>query len=1140
MAEHIVLDKSNPLLPAEDYTALRKEGFKSIEKLGSDIWTDYNNSDPGITILEALCYAITDLAYRTGFEVKDILAPKQLSDDTWKQIFYTARQILHNAPLTLNDYRKLIIDVKGVRNAWIEKSKDYEVPVWVDYNYPEKRKDHDCACEDGNEKICYGRLGLQPSDITTYIDHFRTELTNAETSKANLPSNASEEEKKILKDKIDNINWQIDQLTNPPKTLTASKIVEFEGLYNIMVEYEEYILLDEQREEVRQQVLERLARNRNLCEDYLAVNAVEYEDFGIGLFATLEEYADPDIVLAQIFFTIYKYFTPSIPFNTIQQMLDKGYLVDEIFEGPALKHGFIDNIDLDKTDLFRDIRLSDIISEVADIKGIKAITYLHLPFTRINDTTFNTSFFNRWIKQLKEERKIARIRSELSRIMFCKERDVITYYMGKKHDRRPDRFMKLFKDLKKQESKYKLTGHQVDFPVPAGEYMELEDYYPVTYSLPMCYGVNEHGSLPANADEKRKVQALQLKGYMQFFEQILTSHLVQLNHLKDLFSFDDTVEHNSFIRELYSATEYNETQLSEIEELKALLIDHQNRGADHWNDLLKDFSNVLQNILEPAKLFNKRRNRFLNHMLARFSEDISEYEAISRCLTPYHVEERLIQDKIRMLKGGEYYKISTQRGKGFDYTQYDIWDTQNISGPERRISRLLGFKQANRRTLSTEYIIVESITEPERKDKRNIIKLIDPEDIENILLTSVEVKDGCCTETLITEILAHADERKFFVFPNGNKQRRWKANEAKGPYWFELYDSPNQAEAVRLGISKSFETAKEREEAFDRLQLMLEEINDNEGLHLVEHLLLRPKLDEVLDEENETVAVHFLDICLDACDLGIGLNEGTEVPLYRKKITRIPAEKCYDKMPWILEYFEYKKDDPSQKKYPGSILFQEAFADGSEPLPLKFRRYELLSKRVSDLQEYGAEKINYRIVSNMEEQSDITKTRYSFKIVGAKEIVLAQSDFIFTRRTKKQIEDGELGDEDDIDNEIENLIVYFGYEMDLYCAENSCDNNEDPYSFRTTAILPCWPKRFRDLTFRNLVEKTIQTEFPAHVYTRVVWVGIQEMKAFEEVYYNWLKDMANEGGLSGYETLNPLIEKLNNLEPCGACDDDCD
>ena len=156
------LIKANPLLPAEDFNELRKKGFKHIEEMGSAVWTDYNNSDPGITMLDAISYAITDLAYRTGFDIKDLLAPKQLTPETWKEIFYTAREIFHNTALTINDYRKLIIDIEGVRNAWVEPSKDYEVPLWMNYNHYEEHVDLDCDCNEKPVKICRGRLQLDP------------------------------------------------------------------------------------------------------------------------------------------------------------------------------------------------------------------------------------------------------------------------------------------------------------------------------------------------------------------------------------------------------------------------------------------------------------------------------------------------------------------------------------------------------------------------------------------------------------------------------------------------------------------------------------------------------------------------------------------------------------------------------------------------------------------------------------------------------------------------------------------------------------------------------------------------------------------------------------------------------------------
>jgi hypothetical protein len=120
----------------------------------------------------------------------------------------------------------------------------------------------------------------------------------------------------------------------------------------------------------------------------------------------------------------------------------------------------------------------------------------------------------------------------------------------------------------------------------------------------------------------------------------------------------------------------------------------------------------------------------------------------------------------------------------------------------------------------------------------------------------------------------------------------------------------------------------------------------------------------------------------------------------------------------------------------------------------------------------------------------------------------------------------------------DELIKYLSFQLDLYCEENPCDHNEDPYSFRTTIILPCWVSRFRDKTFQHLVEKTIQNETPAHIQPNIRWVGIQEMRAFEEVYYQWLSENMSVY-IPDYEKVNPLVEKLNNLKECGCCEDEC-
>ena len=41
-----------------------------------------------------------------------------------------------------------------------------------------------------------------------------------------------------------------------------------------------------------------------------------------------------------------------------------------------------------------------------------------------------------------------------------------------------------------------------------------------------------------------------------------------------------------------------------------------------------------------------------------------------------------------------------------------------------------------------------------------------------------------------------------------------------------------------------------------------------------------------------------------------------------------------------------------------------------------------------------------------------------------------------------------------IDDAIDALIRYFGFELDFYCDEDPCDNNEDPYSLGLQLYCP--------------------------------------------------------------------------------------
>ena len=111
--------------PADEYSydGLRAEGIRLIQELSGGIWTDHNLHDPGITILEQLCYALTDLIYRTEFGTADYLTGPDGAIDFDQHALYRPEAIFPSDPVTVNDYRKMIFDaVPEIDNVWVRKA----------------------------------------------------------------------------------------------------------------------------------------------------------------------------------------------------------------------------------------------------------------------------------------------------------------------------------------------------------------------------------------------------------------------------------------------------------------------------------------------------------------------------------------------------------------------------------------------------------------------------------------------------------------------------------------------------------------------------------------------------------------------------------------------------------------------------------------------------------------------------------------------------------------------------------------------------------------------------------------------------------------------------------------------------------
>lgn len=113
-----------------DWNGLRRRALAAVEAHGRRHWTDYNVHDPGITLLEHLCWAVTDVGYRTAHPIEDLLTPpKGKARDPWRTAEFPPNVILPCRPVTEIDARKALMDVPGVRNAWLAKH-DGEVVLY--------------------------------------------------------------------------------------------------------------------------------------------------------------------------------------------------------------------------------------------------------------------------------------------------------------------------------------------------------------------------------------------------------------------------------------------------------------------------------------------------------------------------------------------------------------------------------------------------------------------------------------------------------------------------------------------------------------------------------------------------------------------------------------------------------------------------------------------------------------------------------------------------------------------------------------------------------------------------------------------------------------------------------------------------
>ncbi|MBB3969160.1 hypothetical protein [Mucilaginibacter phyllosphaerae] len=637
----VTLTNTPPEHPGMDFAALRQEGINHLQHLAGNTWTDHNIHDPGITILDQLCYALTDLSYRISLDIGDLLA--RPGDDTYGSLFSPA-QILTTSPVTITDFRKVLLDIPGVKNAWIEKITDPQPPIY---------------------------FNPQKNTLSLHYD----ERSSADTAPASLQQ------------------------------------VKIKGLYKVLISKSNR---DHSDSNLLQQVNDRLQDCRGLCEDFEPAMIMAEEK--ITLKGTIEVINTEDVnrSAAEILYRLSSWLLPGINFYTLQQMLAKGKTVDEVMDGPALQHGFIDDDELNLFNRRPKLFASDLIREI-----------MAMPEVRIIDNVLMSTAVkpgNSWILDLDTNRTPA-----LDYEACLDSRNGLTFQKnGQVLQVNTEAVLSYLAHYKKAESKEILKPAERDIVPPRPAVSNLGAYYSIQNHFPQIYGIGETG-LPESAPAERKAQAGQLKAYLLFFEQILANYFEQAAGLKDLFSF-----HNMDIK-----TYFHQSLAGKIPGVEELL-------DEKYTGVIADLTESRENALN-------RKDRFLNHLLARFGESLTDYSLwlnnehrlndgklnANMLLTadPAQMEKerlesyklKLVKDKLTFLQ--HYPAISSQRGKGFNYTQ-PAWRNENVSGLEKRIAGKLGINNPKTGSLTDNtggfYMVEHILLRPMPADKTIVDRFMLP------------------------------------------------------------------------------------------------------------------------------------------------------------------------------------------------------------------------------------------------------------------------------------------------------------------------------------------------------------------------------------------------------------------------------
>lgn len=1050
-----------------EFENIRNIGVEEIQSLAGNQWTDYNVHDPGITILEQLCYAITELGYKTSFDIKDLLASQHISPET-PDTFFSAAQILEGKPITTTDFRKLLIDrVDGLRDVWIE-------PLNLNSDL------------DQIKGMYLALIKISPIRIKTKTDR--------------------------------------DNLINVTRCY-------LEKYSNLGEAFNDIILLEEIQIKVSGEI-------------------------------DLNKETNVDKTHANILYSIQQYISSPIRFYSLEHMIESGYSIEEIFDGPRLFNGFIKDEDLKER--LKMLMTSQLINVISEVEGVSKVRFLKIE--TVNEPLEKNEKSGDEYHHLEDQKHNLLFATGEGVLIDMNKVAVMAHMMIPYHDEAKQTFkyyqnnervnlyntkvIRYFRQIEIENAKKVkyTTDYQAlnDIAKRKGIEKPIEEYFSVQEHFPEIYAVGSRG-IPHSFELVRVNKVKQLKAYLLVFEQILTNYLAQLTNFAHLFSLNEDLD-----------VSYFGGSLSTVPLIRDLLDGLNAYSNDDEVDALS--RELSRSSLKYIDDFYARRHKVIDHLLARFGEKVSTFglDSYNFYYDDNSLEKVKLTAKIKYLK--ELRFLSSNKARSFNSVQ-DFWTTDhekkntvmnelNISYLEKKVKIRLGMPLQNIRIAEylnreigsiaynehyslqelAEYLsatgrekakclvfstvsdveLVKENFEPGIRIDRELLrrgiwvdnfKIITDTEKEDYYKVAFSVKVDSFTLTdyeqeqlrqkLINLSTNKTDFLRFYFEKSKNEQfliefeRESEKNLTFNPFPKNLYTILNQ-----------FQTRKEAEKYVHSLTNYLAFLNINmEGFYLIDHIELRPRTQDDLygiilrGKEKRAGFIserQYLYVKVQEAFINLVLN--ARAATFVHKIT---------------------SDNELETKliHNGNVIGKYLSLSTGQTMDVDGSEDDILNSLEANF-----------IYENLSNGDVLTKLEFNGIVIGT-----------FLNMNTSQILEA-LRREDDLKTLFNSLSEYDLHDpavIQFYSSKDIIKEIEGTsfYSFRVTVVVPSWTSRFDNPEFRKIMENMIREEAPAHIGLDFFYLDYQKLSQFEQLYVEWLNNLKQ----LSEDSINQINKSANSL-----------